>query len=88
MSETYRAGGVAHEIVNASHHVPGGRFLWIDVRCGASLPPQLGPANIGENEPVTCLMCLGHVELEKEESDDDEDDGDGWSCGGGGGLGG
>ncbi len=60
MAETYTVNGVAHEIIEAKRRVPGGPFTWIDVRCGAVLPPQLGPANIGdENTPVTCLECLG-----------------------------
>jgi len=68
MNETYRVNGVTHEIVSASNRIPGGRFVWIDVRCGAPLPPQLGPANIGdEDSPVTCLACLGFVEPAKKE---------------------
>lgn len=86
MSETYRVDGIAHEITG-THGVSA--FLWIHVRCGARLPPQLGPGNIGdETDPVTCLLCLGFVEPEKMEADVDDDDGDGWGSGGGGGLGG
>jgi hypothetical protein len=57
MGETYRSDGVAHEIISSKNN--GGPFHWIDVRCGARLPPQMGPANIGDsNDPVTCLACL------------------------------
>ena len=78
MTEVYKVNGVNHEIVNASHRVPDGAFIWIDVRCHAQLPPQLGPANVSDTEPVTCLFCLGYVEPDV---DPEEDEAQNWGYG-------
>jgi len=92
VTEVYKHQGIAHEITGSSERIP----MYIQVRCGAQLPPQMGPGNIGDSsEPVTCLECLGApvitgegMVIDPEDDDDGDNDGDGWGSGGGGGLGG
>lgn len=59
MNETFidNERGVEHEIAGNTERVP----IRIWVRCGAEVPPQFGPSNIGAG-PVTCLACIGWVE--------------------------
>jgi len=79
MNTVYHHRGIAHEVTGASNYNGTG---WVTVRCKTPLSPFVGVHAIQRDVPVTCLLCLGHVETK--EPEDARDDGDGWSCGGGG----
>ena len=83
MNSIYVHKGVAHEVTGASNYQGTG---WVTIRCGTPISPFVGVHTMRNDEPVTCLLCLGHVE--KKEPDGEKDEGDGWGSGGGGGLGG
>jgi hypothetical protein len=87
VNSVYYHKGIAHEVTDASNYNGSG---WVTIRCGSPISPFVGVHTMRNDEPVTCLLCLGHVEKETDAQDEEasRDDGDGWSCGGGGGLGG
>jgi hypothetical protein len=75
VSKTCIMDGVAHEVVD-------GNLIY--ARCGARLPRNLRAASLCAEEPVTCLLCLGHVEHEDDEVDEEDrfDDEAFWGYGG------